>query len=213
MTCSCGESSTTKTVRVYVHHPEHVRAVEVTRSPVIRTRTERVSLSPAPVNGPARVLGLAADAPYQLLDGSAAHAGAAPGGADAGGRFRLVELAAEGLAMVRLAVVGRLATSLFYSGLALASVAATGPEAKEAEMLAAFDAVLTGMAYAGAGLCFFAIVWAGFLLMAEGAEGEGNRGRARNAVLMAVVGLVLVLLAKGITAAINSRVIEVLPGV
>ena len=165
-----------------------------------------MSLSPAPVNGPARVLGLAADDTYRSLTGSAAHAGAAPGGADAGGRFRLVELAAEGLA-----VVGRLATGLFYAGLGLAPVAATGPEAAEAEMLAAFDAVLTGMAYAEAGLCFFAIVWAGFLLMAEGAEGN-QPGRARNAVLMAVVGLVLVLLAKGIAAAINSRVVEVLPG-
>ena len=46
--------------------------------------------------------------------------------------------------------------------------------------------------------------------MAEGAEGE-NRGRARNAVIMAVVGLVLVLLAKGIAAAINSRIVEVFP--
>ena len=66
------------------------------------------------------------------------------------------------------------------------------------------------MAYVGAGLCFFGIVWAGFLLMAEGAEGE-NRGRARNAVVMAVVGLVVVLLAKGIAAGIIGRIIEVLP--
>ena len=70
---------------------------------------------------------------------------------------------------------------------------------RAAAMQAAFDQVLTGMAYAGVGLCFFGIVWAGFLLMAEGAEGE-NRGRARNAVIMAVVGLVVVLLAKGIAA-------------
>ena len=77
-------------------------------------------------------------------------------------------------------------------------------------MLASFDAVLTGMAYAGVGLCFFAIVWAGFVLMAEGAEGEG-RGRTRNAVIMAVVSLVLVLLAKGIALLVNSRIIEVFP--
>jgi len=94
----------------------------------------------------------------------------------------------------------------------MASVAAEATEEKKAEMLAAFDAVLTGMAYAGVGLCLFALVWAGFVLMAEGAEGEG-RGRARNAVIMAIVGLVVVLLAKGIAAAINSRIIEVLPGV
>ena len=92
----------------------------------------------------------------------------------------------------------------------MASLAAGDAEDKKAGMLAAFDAVLTGMAYAGVGLCLFGIVWAGFLLMAEGAEGE-NRGRARNAVVMAVVGLVVVLLAKGIAAAINSRIVEVFP--
>ena len=92
----------------------------------------------------------------------------------------------------------------------MTSVAAGSPEEKKAEMLAAFDEVLTGMAYAGVGLCLFALVWAGFVLMAEGAEGE-NRGRARNAVIMAVVGLVLVLLAKGIAAAIDSRIVEVFP--
>jgi len=92
----------------------------------------------------------------------------------------------------------------------MASVAAGTTEEKRAAMQAAFDAVLTGMAYAGVGLCLFAIVWAGFVLMAEGAEGEG-RGKARNAVVMAIVGLVVVLLAKGIAAAINSRIIEVFP--
>ena len=109
-------------------------------------------------------------------------------------------------------MVGRIITPLLSSATALASVAAGTPEDKRAAMTSAFDAVLTGMAYAGAGLCLFAIVWAGFLLMAEGAEGEG-RGRARNAVVMAIVGLVVALLAKGIAAAINSRIIEVLPGI
>ena len=59
VTCACGESSTVKTVRVYVHHPEHVRAVENQRSDVTRTRTERISL---PAGS-----GLGADAPYQVL--------------------------------------------------------------------------------------------------------------------------------------------------
>ena len=93
---------------------------------------------------------------------------------------------------------------------ALASVAATPRQDEMEKLSTAFDAVLTGMAYLGAGLCFFAIVWAGFLLMAERAEGE-NRGRARNAVFMAVIGLVVVLLAKGIAAGIIGRIIEVLP--
>ena len=89
-------------------------------------------------------------------------------------------------------------------------MAAQGPEDKKQLMLDAIDKVLEGMGYAGAGLCLFAIVWAGFVLMAEGAEGEG-RGKARNAVVMAIVGLVVVLLAKGIAAAINSRIVEVFP--
>ena len=107
-------------------------------------------------------------------------------------------------------MVGRVANILLSSGAALASIAAVAPQAEKEQMLDAFDAVLSGMAYAGVGLCFFAIVWAGFVLMAEGAEGEG-RGKARNAVIMAVVGLVVVLLAKGIALLINSRIIEVFP--
>ena len=59
VTCRCGESSTTKTVRIYVHHPEHVRAVETQRAPVTRTRPEAVPL--------AQALGVGADDPYQPL--------------------------------------------------------------------------------------------------------------------------------------------------
>ena len=104
-------------------------------------------------------------------------------------------------------MVGRVSYILLASGAALASIAAA-PEDKREQMLDAFDAVLTGMAYAGVGLCLFAIVWAGFVLMAEGAEGQGpGRGKARNAVVMAIVGLVVVLLAKGIATAINTGII------
>ena len=98
------------------------------------------------------------------------------------------------------------------TGQALASVAADAPEDKKQLMLAAFDQVLTGMAYAGAGLCLFAIVWAGFVLMAEGAEGDGRRGKTRNAVVMAVVGLVVVLLAKAIAALISGGLSPIMPG-
>ena len=108
-------------------------------------------------------------------------------------------------------MVGHVGNILLSSGVALASVAAAAPEEERAKMLAAFDAALTGMAHAGVGLCFFAIVWAGFVLMAEGAEGQGpGRGKARNAVFMAVVGLVVVLLAKGIAAALRGGVIPTL---
>ena len=36
-------------------------------------------------------------------------------------------------------------------------------------------ALLTAMAYAASGLCLFAIVWAGFVLMAEGSRRAGRR--------------------------------------
>ena len=111
-----------------------------------------------------------------------------------------------------MAVVGRVTGILLASAAALLCVAADTPEDKRELMLEAMDAVLTGMAYAGAGLCLFAIVWAGFVLMAEGAEGEGRRGKARNAVAMAIVGLVLVLLAKTIAVALTTQVADLLPG-
>ena len=107
-------------------------------------------------------------------------------------------------------MVGRGINILLASGAALTSIAAA-PEEKE-RLLEAIDAVLTGMAYAGVGLCLFAIVWAGFVLMAEGAEGDTRRGRARNAVVMAVVGLVVVLLAKAIALVISSGIAPILPG-
>ena len=73
-------------------------------------------------------------------------------------------------------------------------------------MLDAFDEVLTAMAFAAAGLCVFAIVWAGFVLMAEGADERGG-GRAKTAVIMAVVGLVLVLLAKAVATLLKSGLV------
>ena len=86
---------------------------------------------------------------------------------------------------------------------ALVSIAAEPPG--DAEMIASFDRVLTAMAYAAGGLAVFSIVWAGFLLMAEGTE-ERGRGRARAAVMGSVIGLVLVLSAKGVTFALTRAV-------
>ncbi len=65
VTCTCGESRTVKTVRIYVHHKEHVRAVENQRGPVTRTRTESVPL--VQMSNTARAANLGADAPYQAL--------------------------------------------------------------------------------------------------------------------------------------------------
>ncbi len=65
VTCTCGESRTVKTVRIYVHHKEHVRAVENRRGPVTRTRTESVPLVQA--SHTAQAANLGADAPYQAL--------------------------------------------------------------------------------------------------------------------------------------------------
>ena len=57
VSCSCGESSTTRTVRIYVYHPEHVRAVEALRAPATHTRIEAIPLA----------LNAGADDPYQAL--------------------------------------------------------------------------------------------------------------------------------------------------
>ena len=91
--------------------------------------------------------------------------------------------------------------------LAAAALAATGaaPDV-EAAMLEAFNDLLTAMAYVASGLCLFAIVWAGFLLMAEGSEEQG-KGRARSAVIGAVVGLVVVLSAKGVALALLNGIV------
>ena len=91
-------------------------------------------------------------------------------------------------------------------GAALATTGAAPPE--EEAMLAAFDRVLTAMAYAASGFCLFAIVWAGFVLMAEGGEERGG-GRAKSAVVTAIVGLVLVLSAKGVAALLKHGVIPI----
>ena len=103
-----------------------------------------------------------------------------------------------------VAVVKRVGMAVLLAGVALATTGAA--PAEEQAMLDAFDDVLTAMAYAAAGLCVFAIVWAGFVLMAEGAEERGG-GKARTAVIMAVVGLVLVLLAKGVAALVRSGIV------
>ena len=98
----------------------------------------------------------------------------------------------------------RALTATLLAGVALATTGAA--PAEEREMLAAFDRVLTAMSYAAAGVCLFAIVWAGFVLMAEGGEERGG-GRAKAAVVMAVVGLVLVLSAKGVAALLRSGLV------
>ncbi len=105
-----------------------------------------------------------------------------------------------------VAVVRRAATIVLLTGAALIFVGATPKE----EMLDAFDEVLTAMAYAGAGLCFFGIVWAGFVLMAEGAQERGG-GSAKTAVVLAVVGLVLVLSAKGLATLLRHGLLPIVP--
>ncbi len=95
----------------------------------------------------------------------------------------------------------RATTALLFGGVALVTTGAA--PAEEQAMLDTFDEVLTAMAYAAAGLTVFALVWAGFLLMAEGGEERGG-GRARSAVFLAVAGLALVLSAKGVAALLRA---------
>jgi len=109
-----------------------------------------------------------------------------------------------------VALVSRFLSAILVSGASLVTTGAAPAEAEKEAMLAAFDRVLTAMAYAGSGLCFFAIVWAGFVLMAEGSEERGG-GRAKSAVFLAVVGLVLVLSAKGIATLLRHGLIPSLP--
>ena len=99
--------------------------------------------------------------------------------------------------------LSRLWAAAALIAVALASMAAEPPG--DAEMIARFDRVLTAMAYAASGLALFSIVWAGFVLMAEGSD-QRSSGRARNAVAGAVIGLVLVLSAKGVTFALTRAV-------
>ena len=109
-----------------------------------------------------------------------------------------------------VALVRRALTSALLAGAALVTTGSAPAQAERDAMLAAFDRVLTAMAYAGAGLCFFAIVWAGFVLMAEGGEERGG-GRAKSAVVLAIVGLVLVLSAKGVAALLRHGIIPSFP--
>ena len=99
----------------------------------------------------------------------------------------------------------RLLMILSLGAAAIASTAAAPPE--EQAMLAAFDAALTALAYAASGLALFGLVWAGFLLMADGAEGRGARGRS--AVFLTVAGLAIALSAKGLAALISGGVIPI----
>ena len=70
----------------------------------------------------------------------------------------------------------RATAAMLLAGVALATTGAA--PAEEQEMLRQFDRVLTAMAYAASGLCLFAIVWAGFILMAEGRRGT-RRGQGK----------------------------------
>ena len=107
-----------------------------------------------------------------------------------------------------VALVTRGLTATLLAGAALATTGAAPVE--EQAMLEAFDRVLTAMAYAASGLAVFAIVWAGFVLMAEGGEERGG-GRAKSAVVLAIVGLVLVLSAKGVAALLRHGIIPSFP--
>lgn len=107
-----------------------------------------------------------------------------------------------------VALVKRFLATTLLIGAALATTGAAPPE--EEAMLDAFDNVLTAMAYAASGLCLFAIVWAGFVLMAEGGEERGG-GSAKTAVVLAVVGLVVVLSAKGVATLLKHGVLPSVP--
>lgn len=102
----------------------------------------------------------------------------------------------------------KLLTILSLGAVALVATAAA-PDADVAEqaVLEAFDAALTAVAYAASGLALFGLVWAGFLLMADGTEGRG--ARARSAVFLTIAGLGVALSAKGLAALISAGAIPI----
>ena len=101
----------------------------------------------------------------------------------------------------------RFSTIIALGAAALLASAAAPADAERAAMLDAFDAALTAVAYAASGLALFGLVWAGFLLMADGAESRGARGRS--AVFLTVAGLAIALSAKGLAALISAGVIPI----
>ena len=182
-----------KQVTVDVLHKEHVKAETVERSPIAGSRDEALALASS----------VGADDPFEALVLPEAEpveppAEQEPADGDLSDWF---DLAGMGSGRGEASTDGNPSDR----GPRWATTGAVPPE--EQAMLDAFDRVLTAMAYAASGLCLFAIVWAGFVLMAEGAEERGG-GRAKSAVVMAVVGLVLVLLAKAVAALLRSGLVD-----
>ena len=97
--------------------------------------------------------------------------------------------------------------SLVAAALVATAAAPEAAEAAEQAMLNAFDAALTAVAYAASGLALFGLVWAGFLLMADGADGRGSR--ARSAIFLTIAGLAVALSAKGLAALISAGLIPI----
>ena len=64
---SCGKHSVSRTVTIRVYHQEHVRAVEVQRAPVTRSRKETLPLAPAASTAQPSPMGMGADNPFQYL--------------------------------------------------------------------------------------------------------------------------------------------------
>ena len=190
--CYVPASTVRQDVVFTVVHDERVEAAVTEREPIGRSRQESLSLAASVwADGPHRALAVPEPEPEPIAG-------------RAGPRRR--RRAARPLRRARLgvALVRRLTTALLLCGVALVTTGAAPEE--ERAMLDAFDAALTAMAYAAAGLTVFSIVWAGFLLMADGAEERGF-GRARSAVFLAVAGLALVLSAKGVAALLRAGVL------
>ena len=72
-------------------------------------------------------------------------------------------------------MVIRVLWAVLMAGAAFASMGA-GADIEKGNMLLKFVEVVDAMAYAAAGLCLFAVVWAGFLLMAEGPRSGARAG-------------------------------------
>jgi hypothetical protein len=101
----------------------------------------------------------------------------------------------------------RLPKTLLLAAVALASTGATGPGQ---EMLDEYNRLLNILIYVAAALAAFSLAWAGFRAMWD-AETPSSVSRAKSAVVGALSGLLLTLLAKGIMVLLLDSTTLLLP--
>ena len=89
-------------------------------------------------------------------------------------------------------------------------LAAMGADGPGQEMLDEFNRILGVLIYAAAALAAFSIAWAGFTAMWDSAS-PSTSSRAKSAIIGAISGLLLALLAKGVMVLLVDSTTVLLP--